>query len=353
MPEARKRILYCVLNWGLGHATRSIPVIAEFLKNGAQVTLASDGLALKYLQQRFPDLAALRLPAYNPVYPQGSNMVWKMGTQLPKFIKTIYQEHKKTEKIIANRKIDVVISDNRYGCYSNKTKSVFITHQCHLLMPTGYKWMEPLVNYFNMRQLKCFNEIWIPSVPHSFAGKLIEINRQIPHRYIGFLSQLNEIQLPLKYKVCVLCSGPEPQRSIFEKTMARQIETINESAIIIRGTDTKRETAFGKATVRDICHAAELNEIIASSDFIVARSGYSTIMDLIKLKKRAALVPTPGQTEQEYLASMLHKKRIAFSNSQSSFELHEALNKSATYTGFQNLTWNSVFLEQAVQSVLC
>ncbi|MCW5907890.1 MAG: hypothetical protein KIS94_08530 [Chitinophagales bacterium] len=353
MPEAGKRILYCVLNWGLGHATRSIPVIEELLRNGAQVTLASDGLALKYLQERFPGLTIHILPAYNPVYPQGDAMVWKMGSQLPKFIKTIFKEQSEVEKIVANERIDVVISDNRYGCYSSKAKSVFITHQCYLIMPDSFKWMEPIVNRFNVRQLKRFSEIWIPAIQNTFTGKLCELSEEIPHRYIGFLSQLDEMKLPLKYKVCVLCSGPEPQRSIFEKMMGKQISDMGESAIMIRGTDAKRENDFGNAAVRDICHAGELNKIIAASEFVVARSGYSTIMDLVKLKKKAVFVPTPGQTEQEYLAGVLHEKRIAFCDSQFNFKLQDALKKSAAYTGFKNLAWNSVLLKQAVESVLC
>jgi predicted glycosyltransferase len=67
--------------------------------------------------------------------------------------------------------------------------------------------------------------------------------------------------------------------------------------------------------------ADELRQEIERAEWVISRCGYSTIMDLVALQKKALLIPTPAQTEQEYLAAYLHRKHIAFTTSQKNFSL--------------------------------
>ena len=191
------------LNWGLGHASRCIPIIKQLLSNGHEVFVASSGSALFLLKREFPQLEFFELEDYEPEYPESGSMVLKMATQLPKFLATITKEKSQLEKIVSKRNIDVVLSDNRYGCYSSQVKSIMLTHQLHLLMPTAWKWMEGMVNRYNFKQLKKFSEVWVPAPVNSFIPDLVKHKSQLKVRYIGYLSRL-EKSAREKNMTCVL-----------------------------------------------------------------------------------------------------------------------------------------------------
>lgn len=350
MPEA-KRVLYCVLDWGLGHATRSIPIINELLAQNNDVVIASNGGALSFLRQQFPLLKSCELPAYNPVYPKGNNMVWAMGRQVPKFVRTIRNEQNQTERIVTTEKIDCVISDNRYGCYSKKVKSVFVTHQVHLLMP--YKWMEFGVNALNKALLNNFDECWIPADDEKLIPDLLHGHKKLNTKFIGYLSRLKTTVKDKQYKVLAICSGPEPQRQIFENIISLQSKDFEYPMMIVRGVvDSKQQLLREKnTTLANYLDSEAMNQAINESEIIVSRSGYSTVMDLMKLGKKAIFVPTPGQTEQEYLARVLKEKRIAFSMPQNEFNLEVALKESEHYSGFENLEGNYLLLTRAIESI--
>jgi UDP:flavonoid glycosyltransferase YjiC (YdhE family) len=351
VPEA-KRMLYCVLDWGLGHATRSIPVIEELLLQNHEVVLAANGNALSFLQEQFPALKSHELPAYNPVYPKGSHMVWAMAKQLPRFVQTINSEQKETERLVKEEKIDCVISDNRYGCYSKSVKSVFITHQVHLLMPA--KWMEAGMNTLNRKLLSNYSECWIPAADDKLIPGLLQGREKLNTRFIGYLSRLKPMALPKKYKVLAVCSGPEPQRSIFERMVSATLQDAAYPNLIVRGVVNHKQKVFhseNNMLVVNHLNSEEMNHAIAESEMIISRSGYSTVMDLMKLGSKAIFVPTPGQTEQEYLARVLKQKRMAYSMPQSEFNLEKALKESEHYSGFQNLKGNSLLLKRAVETI--
>ena len=158
----KKKILITPLNWGIGHATRCIPIIQLLLQNKAEVFVASDGAALLFLKEEFPALIFFELPAYNPIYPSGENMVLKMAMQLPKFTHAILQEQKAVQKIVKENKIDLVISDNRYGCYTKDCTCIFMTHQLSILMPKAAAVLGKMINYLNQKQIEKFDQLWIP-----------------------------------------------------------------------------------------------------------------------------------------------------------------------------------------------
>lgn len=348
-----KKVLVAPLDWGLGHATRCIPVIRELLNRGCEVVLAGSGPSLALLKNEFPKLTSFELPAYDPKYPRKGSMVWKMAFQLWRFLKVIKEEHAVIEKIVAANHIDIVISDNRYGCWSSLVKSVFITHQSNILMPKRFGWLQGWVRKYNARAMRKFSLCWIPDDPEQFlAGNLIsygKIERRINFEYIGMLSRFEFHEGQKKYDVVAVFSGPEPQRTLLENIVTPQLKSSGLSYFIVRGKVRDRRTtdAFGT----DFMNSEALQMLLLAAEVVIARSGYSTLMDLSALGKRAIFIPTPGQTEQEYLAQKLEQEKIAFTMPQHRFDLKTALACSKEYKGFKPLKKN-VLLALAIDKLL-
>ncbi len=337
----KKKILVAPLDWGLGHATRCIPVINELLKQNAEVIIASDGRAFDLLKQEFPQLRIIRLKGYRIVYHKNLSLPVSMFIQLPKIIRTIRSERSELKRIINEYEIDAVISDNRYGLYSNKIPSVFVTHQLRILMPSSLKWMEGIVYRINKYFIGKYTEYWVPDNEGeiNLSGKLSHF-QSLPEniRFAGILSRcVTKENTQKKYDVLAVCSGPEPQRTVFENLLTKQLKQLQLKSLIISGTPeesvTKEITPY--LSVTSFMNTDELNNAVCSSDIIIARSGYSTIMDLAVLGKKAILIPTPGQTEQEYLADYFKEKRIFYSESQRSFNIERALEQSKKYLGIK------------------
>jgi len=353
----QKKLLICVLNWGIGHASRVIPIIRLLLKHGQTVYLASDGDALAFLRREFPDLEYCELPPYNPVYPKGnSGMMSKIFFQLPKFSAAIRQEHVIVERIVKEKRIDIVISDNRYGCYSNRVRSILITHQVNIQMPNFYGFLEPFVNYYNWRQIKRFFRVWVPDFrdDRNLTGNLSSSNT-VGRRYIGQLSRMKTIpDVEKKYDILVLASGPEPQRTNFENMMRSQLYNFHGSSLLVKGkpTGSSEIKTVGRLSEVDFLDSEALNLAIEQSEMVVSRSGYSTIMDLAKLGKNAIFVPTPGQTEQVYLAKVLFKKGICYFRDQADFKLASALAKTKLYAGFKSMNFENDILEEVIIKIL-
>jgi uncharacterized protein (TIGR00661 family) len=332
-----KRILVCPLDWGLGHATRCIPIIRELLMKGAEVFVAAEGRSLELLKKEFPELNFILLPGYNITYPAKGSMILKMLFSIPKLIRGIKKEHASLKEIISYYKIDIVISDNRYGCWGMNTYNVFITHQLMIKAPLG----ERLLRQIILSHIRNFNECWIPDNEGHF-----NLSGDLSHKYplppatffIGPLSRFTSVVAATnsQYDVMAIISGPEPQRSIFEVLLLIQLFKSDLKCLLVSGkpeTTLTTETS-GKVTIVSHLNSEQMEEAIKASSVIVARSGYSTIMDLSVLNKKVIFIPTPGQTEQEYLAQSLIEKGIAYYQEQSKFDLNEALIRSEKFSGF-------------------
>ena len=349
-----KKVLICPLDWGLGHATRCVPVVWELQKAGAEVLIASSGNALQFLKQEFPALSFFELPAYNPEYPVTASMSLKMMAQLPKFISVVKKEHHLTEKLVSENKIDIVISDNRYGCWSSKVKSIFITHQANLLMPSGFEWLDPFINFFGHQYIARFREVWIPAEPGNGLTTPFKSKRNLNEKYIGWLSRFKlRSGVEQKYKIIALVSGPEPQRSIFENLLIKELKATGLNSLLVEGKP--KEPFHKKDGCVEIVHhlpSTELEEAILASELVISRSGYSTVMDLIALGKKAIFVPTPGQTEQEYLAKELERIKVASFCKQGEFNLAEALKRSMQFKGFADWNGGSNLLKNAINELM-
>lgn len=306
----KKRILYGILNWGLGHATRSIPIIRYLLDEGHDLLIVSDGLALKLIENEFPRLKCEACIGYDVDYSaKASNFSLHIAKQIPKFLKTIKTEHEHCAKLCKKYNIDYIISDNRYGFYHANIPSAFICHQLRLLYPSSALF-ENLVNKSYQNFLKKFDRIWVPDFPppQSISGKLSQLAWENID-YIGAASRLNQQSASQEYDYLAILSGPEPQRTILEKKLLSLLCTIQGKHALVRGSFEKSsKEVYTNISVFDVLNSEELAGLIAKSKFIIGRSGYTSIVDYIHLEKTCLLIPTPGQVEQEYLANSLADK---------------------------------------------
>jgi UDP-N-acetylglucosamine transferase subunit ALG13 len=350
-----KRVLVAPLDWGLGHATRCIPVIRELIAQKCDVVIAGSGASLELLRAEFPSLQNVTLPGYNPVYPTNGSMVWKMASQLFKFIHVIKQEHVAIEDIVKTYKIDYIISDNRYGCWSTQVPAVFITHQSNILMPKRFGWLQGVVRNANENQMKKFSSCWIPDDPNLLlSGDLTSfgtLSEKIDTKFIGLLTRFQRsASTQIMYDVAAIFSGPEPQRTILENIVLPQLQASCLRYFVVRGAPGAGEQE--SVHVRNYMTSADLQHLIQSSNVIIARSGYSTLMDMSCLAKKVIFVPTPGQTEQQYLAKKLMAKRIAYAVDQNNFDLDKALSEVQSFTGFPGIPSNQKLLKSAVEDLL-
>ncbi len=348
-----KKVLVCPLDWGLGHATRCIAIIMELQRQGAEVIIGASGDSMELLRLEFPEVKFFELPAYNPMYSAGDGMVFTVGAQLPRFLSVIRQEHDMTEEIVKEQQVDVIISDNRYGCWSSKIHSVFLTHQVKIPMPVGYRWLSPAVNYFSRLAIGKFGDVWIPDQPGSgLTDSFLPKNNQF--KYIGWISRFKRRRdVSRKYEIIGLVSGPEPQRSIFEKNLEEELKKSGCQALLVTGEPHRpHRDRIGNMEKINHLKKSELEEAILASDIVISRSGYSTIMDLIALGKKAIFVPTPGQGEQICLADNLAEQELVVAMSMDDFSLGRALEQSIRFRGLGALVPQSGLLSNAIESIL-
>lgn len=336
--KVKKNILVAPLNWGLGHATRCIPIIKALLDGHFTPILASDGESLEILKKEFPDLKAITLPSYDIKYSKkGKYFKQKMFLNSPKIMFAIIQEYFSLKKIISQHHIDGVISDNRLGLFSRKIPCIYITHQLTVISGNTTYISSGIHHFF----IKKFNACWVPDLnqTNNLSGKLGQssIHPKLNIKYIGPLSRFNKNTTVKKYDFMVLLSGPEPQRSILEKKLFNTLKNIHKRVLFVRGKITEKQECFdfGNITFYNYMTSGELENAINSSDLIITRSGYTTIMDLAKLEKKAFFIPTPGQTEQEYLAKRMNALGLAPYAKQQDVSL-EKINEVIHYSGLKD-----------------
>ena len=314
-----RRILISPLDWGLGHASRIIPLINRYLEQGDNVIIASSGLSLNLLKKQFPTLESIEIPSFKMKYSAGKSQVWAVIKAFPKLIYYSIREHSALKRIVKEKNIDFIISDNRFGLYHKTVPSAYITHQLLIKLPKGWAWLEPFVAFVHRCIINRFTECWVPDfedMSESLAGELSHPTKKPRNvKYIGALSRFNELgvrseELGVRNLVVAILSGAEPQRTIFENELFISLQNNpSENIILVQGKieAEQKVSKVGKVTVYNYMSTEKLQEYILKADEIICRSGYSSIMDLHALGKllNATLIPTPGQTEQEYLAEYI------------------------------------------------
>ena len=338
-PLAGKKLLVAPLDWGLGHATRCVPVIRELINNNCEVWLAGEGVQEKLLREEFSSLPFLPLKGYRIKYAK-TGLTGKLLLQIPSILRSIKEENKWLKEQIIKHGFDAVISDNRYGLHHEKIFSILITHQLCIKTSLG-KWSERFLQKWNYKLIERFNECWIPDEEgeNNLAGELSHPVK-LPStqvKYIGALSRFSSFA-PLgdggiKGHLLIILSGPEPQRTILENKIIDQVVNYNGSATIVRGLPTEKNIIPSTNTIHFYNHLAsdELNIEAMKAEFVISRSGYSTVMDMAALQKKCIFIPTPGQTEQEYLGDHLMKKGFAFCVQQNDLSLSKNIEEAGRF----------------------
>ncbi|WP_431133630.1 glycosyltransferase [Psychroserpens mesophilus] len=340
--QLKNRILVAPLNWGLGHATRCIPLINALLANKFEPIIASDGIALALLQKEFPELETVELPSYNITYAKnGQFFKLKMLQNSPKLIKAIKAEKKAIKTIVDTYRIDGILSDNRLGVYSKHIPCVFMTHQLKVLSGNT-TWLSTKMH---QKIIKRFDECWVPDTmgEDNLSGELSHIDSLgIPIKYIGSLSRFKKSKSQLKYDLLVLLSGPEPQRTLLQNLLLKELIAFKGKLLFVKGV----VEGESKASVNDhiTCYnfmtSEALEQAINESKIVLSRSGYTTVMDLAKLEKKAFFIPTPGQFEQEYIAKRLTKLGLVPSCTQDEFKV-EMLKTVEDFSGLKSTDYTT------------
>lgn len=333
----KKRILVASLNWGLGHATRCIPLIKALHSQGFEPIIASDGVALSLLRKEFPRFSYVELPSYNVSYTRkGKYLKLKLIKDSPKLLKAINAEKKAIAQIVETHNIAGIVSDNRLGVNHKEIPCAYVTHQLNVLSGST-TWLSTKLH---QKYIARFNECWVPDAAGdlNLSGKLGHKQQfSIPTKYIGPISRFKKRDTDASIDLLVLLSGPEPQRTILEEKLLKEIKNFIGTIVFVRGIPEKHQNIEQRkhVTFFNFMTSNRLEKTINRSKLVLSRSGYTTIMDLAKLEKKAFFIPTPGQTEQEYLAKRLTQQGFVPSCKQEEFSIF-MLDKISGYKGLKS-----------------
>ena len=325
------KILIAPLNWGLGHASRCVPLIHRLLDDGHEVVIGGDGMSFTLLRKHFPKLRYVYLAPLDLHYSRSGNQTWAMLKAIPQLLLWRNKDRLMLKAILQEEHFDQVISDNRPGLYNKQVECIYITHQLQIRLTKTWQWAEAMASRIHARMYTRFNKVWIPDyedINHSLAGELshpsnLRLSRKkTEFQYIGplsrFHSPITHKPSPINYEVVAVLSGLEPQRTLLEQELIERYSGKEERVLIVQGLVNHPNTRIkrGNLTIVPSMADAELVPALLNARHIIARSGYSTIMDLEALGLLSVgnnkpspvhieLIPTPGQPEQEYLAVWL------------------------------------------------
>ena len=348
------KVLVAPLDWGLGHATRCVPVVREFLRCGAEVELAVVKDNANFFREVFPDLRQRLAPSYNIVYPKhGYNMaLWLLKNSM--HLNSIMRyEHHFAEEMVERHGYDVIFSDNRFAFYSKNAYSIYMTHQRRIAFPKAFSAFEGVGILWHSGIMRKFDEVWVPDMEFfpGYAGSLSHSGAtpgDKPMRYVGALSRFSEyvesqkkaddvklesdvdlmsvsefmansasvewnVQPRERYKVAAIVSGVEPARTRFETRLRKVLSEIPGHHVMILGKPSLGSKNWKEGNIEFWTHLAtnEFADVVRRADFVVSRGGYSTVMDMAELGAKCIFVPTPGQFEQVVLAHDLSEAGYA------------------------------------------
>ena len=316
--RARLRIIVSPLDWGLGHATRCIPIIRSFLANDAEVILMGSERLLNRLSNDFPHLEKIVTYDVNVEYSSWLPAYFSIAIKSLSINKSEYNSYVRLQSEIKKRKIDIIVSDNRYYFRSDNVYSIIISHQIKPRLPFLNSVFGKILQRFIAKKLNKFDEIWIPDMDGSpnLSGSLSKSDHlKKPVKYIGWLSRFEHSieKTNNSGHVVLIASGPEPQQSILIDTFVRIFSgSVCALTILCPKPYFIDINKHINITILTTASDTEFEFALKDASLIVMRSGYSSVMDLVRLGKRALLIPTPGQTEQEYLGSHLQEFGFSF-----------------------------------------
>jgi predicted glycosyltransferase len=359
----KHNILICPLEWGLGHAARIIPVARKLLEMNQNVLIASGEEHLNFLRTEFPGLTYIDFPGFKPGYSRYLPQYIPLLFKTPLLIFHIIREHYRLKSIINNYSIDIVISDNRFGLWNKKIRTAYITHMPLIPFPKPFRFLEFIGIYLHRLLIRKYSLCFIPDLPGeiNLTGRLSH-GMKLPGnvRYAGVLSRFPVItkstpeELASNKHNIVILSGPEPQRMIFRQKVLKLLRDEKILTVILEGKPGKEDKITMSANFASCSHliSPEMQQMILSAEKVITRAGYSTIMELVSLNRTALLVPTPGQTEQEYLAEYLSSKRMFTSCRQTKLNEAGCLNNCIEAWPAEIIEQSPVLLDRALNELL-
>ncbi len=340
---ARRKILVAPLSWGLGHATRDLPIIRRFLALGHEVWILSSGRSLQLLRHEVPECTFVELPDYPSPYTKSRWFILKFAAIIPLMLLAIRRERREARKLIEREKFDLVISDNRFGVRHPGYPSFFISHQLRFAAPRLLWPFQLLAELFNRSHHRHFRRVIVPDVPdprNNLAGKLahgLYWPKKERYYYAGILSSTQKMDVPQDVDLFISISGPEPQRTEFERIIMDQMETLKSLGRVVialgKPEDNQEQRPADNVEVYGFLDRQRQQEMMNRAKLIITRSGYTTVMEIAELGRKALLVPTPGQTEQEYLSQYYEKVGQFHSVSQYKLDIGRDMQRAMQYPG--------------------
>jgi hypothetical protein len=299
------RILIAALDWGMGHTTRCVSIIRQLITQKNEIIFAGNLDQCAFIKREFEDqVKFVHLDGYGVTLDSQKSAYWQLLNQFSKIKKAIDAENKFVQKFVKEHKIELVISDNRYGFFSAQTNNIFISHQLNLQLP----FLKRFVNSQLKKWIEKFDGVWIPDdEKKSLCGDLVLVDFVTPKIFIGLLGRFRKQEIPVRFDFLGIVSGPEPERTRFSKLLADYLCKQNKRVALVGAKEIYNDiSCFENPSTQELQH------LINESACVISRAGYTTIMELILLEKNAILIPTPGQFEQEYLAKNVQSEFLSF-----------------------------------------
>jgi hypothetical protein len=342
MTVSKPQALFAISSLGLGHATRSLAVLRAFLQQGYAVTVICDGAALSFLQRELASEAAVsfqQIPDYPPLERgTGWRYYWYLLVDLLKTWLLIVKEHRAVQPLADG--YELIFSDGRYGIRSRFVPSYILTHQIAFIPPKGFSFTRGITKYLNHFALRQFDCILIPDFPDqqdNLSGVLAHARGAMParHCFVGILSSYQPINIAQDIDYLFIVSGYLVEhKNHFVGELLSQARRLEGRKVFVLGTDQGSDKLSPVSPEADLQVYGMVSgrlrqELFNRSRRIISRAGYSTIMDLVEHGRRALLIPTPNQTEQEYLAAYLGGRNLfATRRQKEQFDLVQAVAES-------------------------
>lgn len=327
-----RRTLFAVHDWGLGHATRSLVLIRALLERGDDVTVVSaEGSGLQLLRVELG--SSCRFIVFHDIpkpFSRWPAMFYvRMSLATPVVLARFKQEHRFVEKLVARDHYDCIVSDSRFGMWSRAVPSYCILHSLRQIIPGRPRHLERLVEYGQRNLTRHFTRILIPDM-ETDGGLSGDLGHdpdldwgQDRLAYIGPLSSITPTSADPDIDCFFSISGIEPQRSLMAQKVLDALPRLDGRIVVALGQPGKADDCrhIGNATVYGYLDRQAQSEMLTRARLVMTRSGYTTLMELAGLGKQALFVPTPGQSEQEYLARFHHDKGHVWSTTQRELDL--------------------------------
>ena len=340
--SSEMKIIYSVCSWGLGHATRSLPVIRKLIDENNEITIISNGRSLELLKKEIgSNIEYINIPDYPMLLSENARQFMaKSIIYWPLFIRKMQSGLSKLTKMLETKKCDIIISDGRYDIYSKKIPSFFISHQMRIMNPLRIRMFETGSEIFNLFFFKRFRGVIVPDYKEdSLSGDLSHNLKKIDEKKIHYVGVLSDFQKKKRKKdidYLISISGPEPQRTLLEKKLLSQVDQLDGSIVITLGkTEDKNVSDNENILIYSFLTKEKRENLLNRAKLVVSRSGYSTIMDLAVIRTKALMTPTPGQIEQEYLSQYHNNKGTFYSVNQELLDLGRDVEIAKNMTGIQ------------------